>query len=227
MGRVAVLCVLGRGDYDGSDWFCVDELAVRQGLCGRIIMPERSSMNENEITSEVEAETETNEVEAPAEPSEAPDPVLAEETDNICEIFSITPWADGLSVAERQYLSGYLKLTTYPQGEVILKEGRREAYMCIIVAGQVDVVKDDYKKKKSLTTLNKGKSFGEMSLLDGEPRSATIIASEQTTVLVLKKNSLDKLIKDDPVLGSKFLLKLGKTLSRRLRLMDGKVLDMS
>ncbi len=149
------------------------------------------------------------------------------DVETILEVFSVTTWADGLSLEERKKFAGYLKFQVYPQGETILKEGTREAFMCIIIVGRVNILKDDdYNKKKTLSSLGKGKSFGEMSLLDGEPRSATVVASEITTVLRLTKESLLQLIKDDPALGAKLLLKLGKTLSQRLRLMDGKILAM-
>jgi CRP-like cAMP-binding protein len=99
--------------------------------------------------------------------------------------------------------------------------------MCIIVEGRVNVVKEDGEgHKKVLAAIAKGKAFGEMTLFDGEPRSASIVAEETTTLLVLTREKLQQLVEDHPRLGSRLLFKVGKIVSQRLRMTTGQLVDL-
>ncbi|CAK0763021.1 Cyclic AMP receptor-like protein [Gammaproteobacteria bacterium] len=146
--------------------------------------------------------------------------------DKRIDFLTQTPWANGMSHSEVQTLSSYMKVLQALKGEVILKEGGSESFMCIIVEGKVQVVKENTKNNpKVIATLNEGKSFGEMSIFDGEPRSAAVIAASDALLLTLTKGSLDRMLHEKPLIGVKLLFKLGRVLSQRLRLMDGKVVD--
>jgi CRP-like cAMP-binding protein len=62
-----------------------------------------------------------------------------------------------------------------------------------------------------------GKTFGEMSLIDGEPRSASAIALDDSKVLVLTEENFHRLVYQYPHLGAMVLLKLAQLMSQRLR----------
>jgi CRP-like cAMP-binding protein len=62
-----------------------------------------------------------------------------------------------------------------------------------------------------------GKSLGEMSMIDGEPRFASCIAAEVCQIAVLSRENLARIILEQPVLGSKILMELVLMLSQRLR----------
>lgn len=142
------------------------------------------------------------------------------------ELLSESPWAEGMSAHELQTISVYMKLVRIARGGTILKEGGSESLLSIIIKGKVQVMKENNKNQSTvIATLNAGKSFGEMSILDGEPHSADVVATEDVTLLVLTKEKLNLMINEKPSIGAKILLKLGKTLSQRLRLMDGKIVD--
>ena len=57
-----------------------------------------------------------------------------------------------------------------------------------------------------------------MSLIDGWPRSASAVAVEDSTMLVLTKDNFEHLLSDQPQLGSQILMKLAGLLSQRLRM---------
>ena len=73
--------------------------------------------------------------------------------------------------------------------------------------------------------MSPGKTFGEMSLVDGEPRSASVLADEKTTLIVLTADDFARLASEIPRLAIKVLLKISKLLSQRLRHTTGVLAD--
>jgi CRP-like cAMP-binding protein len=143
-----------------------------------------------------------------------------------CEMLSSTQWVSDMSWPEMQTLAAYLKAIKTPKGQVICHEGDYEPFLCIMVDGKVNVVKENNKKRQTvIAILNKGKTFGEMSIFDGEPRSASVVAAENSTLLVLNREGFDRLIHEKPGLAAKLLLKLGRMISQRLRVVSGKLVD--
>ena len=92
--------------------------------------------------------------------------------------------------------------------------------------GKVAVIKKDHgDETKRLGVIRPGKTFGEMSLLDGEPRSASVIAEETSTLIVLTAEDFARLSSELPKLAMKVLLKISKLLSQRLRQTSGMLAD--
>ena len=81
----------------------------------------------------------------------------------------------------------------YPAGTTVVREGEPGDSMGVIVAGAVDVCKG----KHVVATLTAGDYFGELALIDGEPRTATVVATEDLTLLTVKSEDFDVLL-DDP-----------------------------
>jgi CRP/FNR family cyclic AMP-dependent transcriptional regulator len=71
-----------------------------------------------------------------------------------------------------------------------------------------------------------GKTLGEMSMIDGEPRFATCIATERTVLAVLDREHLARIIVEQPMLGAKILMELVLMLSQRLRSTSGRLLQL-
>ncbi len=143
-----------------------------------------------------------------------------------CELFAATPFASGMNDYEIRTFASYLEIRFFLKGDNIMNEDDAESYMCIITEGQVNIVKgnstNDY---KTIATLGRGQSFGEMSLFDGQPRSAAAVASENTSLLVLKREYLCDMVRDMPSIAAKFTVKVGTILSQRLRIMDKKLIN--
>jgi CRP/FNR family transcriptional regulator, cyclic AMP receptor protein len=138
-----------------------------------------------------------------------------------------TQWASDFTWDELQTFATYLHRFRVAGGMNVFREGSPGDNMFILVEGRVNIVKDDIQgHHKVVTTIPKGKSFGEMALFDGEPRSATVMAAVDSTMLVLAKQNLLRLLDDHPQLGAKLLLKLGKLISQRLRATTGQLVDL-
>ena len=98
--------------------------------------------------------------------------------------------------------------------------------MCIVNSGKVSVLKSNQDfEKVEIATLQAGRTFGEMAVLDGERRSATCVAATDCNLLTLSKDSLDRMLLDVPATAAKVVRAVAISLSRRLRMADGKLVD--
>jgi len=142
------------------------------------------------------------------------------------EMLETTRWASEFSWKEIEIIAPYFIVSRIEKGTTIFQEGDRERYMGLVVSGKVQVIKKDTRlEDKFLSAIGKGNIFGEMMLIDGEPRSATIVACERTVLLTLSQENLDRLVREVPRLAAKLLWKLGRILSQRLRMTSGKLVD--
>lgn len=109
---------------------------------------------------------------------------------------------------------------SYPKGSVILFEDDPGDALYLVVEGQVKVVLiGEDGREVILSVLGPGTFFGEMSLLDDEPRSAHVIAMEDAAVLALRREDFQARLRASPEVAIALL----KELSRRLRRADEKI----
>jgi CRP-like cAMP-binding protein len=83
---------------------------------------------------------------------------------------------------------------------------------------------DRWNAQRLIAVVAPGQSFGEMSMIDGEPRFATCVAAEPCLIAVLSREDLARIILEQPTLGSKILMELVLMLSQRLRQTSNKLL---
>lgn len=115
-------------------------------------------------------------------------------------------------------LASYMKAYSAEPGDMIIREGDIDDFMLFIIEGRVSIVKtDSHGEKRPMTIVGPGGTLGEMSMIDGEPRFASCIALEATIFSVFSRDSMVKIILEEPALGSKILIKLVTLLSQRLR----------
>ena len=103
----------------------------------------------------------------------------------------------------------------FADGDVIVTEGDRGSEMFIIQEGKVEVSRVLSGQTRVLAILDRGEFFGEMSVLEGEPRSATVRAVGRTRVMVLKQGGLLLKIRRDPTFAIDMLLTLIRALATR------------
>jgi CRP-like cAMP-binding protein len=92
----------------------------------------------------------------------------------------------------------------YLPGELVVREGEPGEELFVIVEGEADVVIKTGDQTTPVATLKKGQFFGEMSLLTGAPRSATVQARSQLTVTVIGKNAMSQVVSRTPGLAEQF-----------------------
>lgn len=109
---------------------------------------------------------------------------------------------------------------TYPKENVIFFEQDEGDSLFIISRGSVKIAKiSDEGKEVILAILGPGEFFGDMSLLDNQPRSATVIAVEETEVSAIRRKEFLSQIQENPQLA----VKLMSVLSQRLREANRKI----
>ena len=127
---------------------------------------------------------------------------------------------------EYAVLVDYLSVTRVDEGAVVFREGERGAHMCLLLEGKLAVLKDTGNgEQKKVTDVNPGKLIGEISVMDGMPYSATVIASTPATLVLLSRENLTRICEEKPRVGNKLLWKIGPLLSLRLRQTTGKLVD--
>ena len=115
-------------------------------------------------------------------------------------------------------LSDKLKERVYPPNTAIVREGASGDAMFIIKNGKVEIRKKEQTLGVDLTiaTLGIGACFGEMALLTGNPRSATVMAVQATEVFVLEKKDFDALLIEHPLMS----MALNKIVAERIEEMN-------
>lgn len=89
----------------------------------------------------------------------------------------------------------------YAPGETIVKEGERSSSMFLVESGSVAVsIQGATGESRDLTVLDAGAAFGEISLLTGEPRTATVRAVSETTLVEIEKESFAPILREHPEL---------------------------
>ena len=144
-------------------------------------------------------------------------PVPTESKQALSTISQI-PIFDSLDGDEIKKLITHMGFFTAAAGDILFEEGEEGEHMCFIVSGAVDILKAvDDGGQVVLTTLKKGRSVGEMAVIDSLKRSATVKARVETNLLVISKTQFETLLKSQPVLGIKILMGIAQLLSQNLR----------
>ena len=139
-------------------------------------------------------------------------------TEEIAELLDKTQLADEFTWNQIVQISGFLTAFYADKGEVIYSEGDHDESMAIIAKGSIKITKtDNSNNTATLAQLHASQSLGEMALIDGEPRSADVIASTNAVLLILNKKSMNQLSRKYPPLGIALLWKIARTISQRLR----------
>jgi CRP-like cAMP-binding protein len=120
----------------------------------------------------------------------------------------------------------FMKVCSGGPGTVLCKEGDTDSFLGILIDGTATVLKSSSNGSQTVIgRLGKDKSFGEMSVLNREPRSATVVAESEVRLIVLPRGEFDRLLETQPKLATKFLLKIARLLSQRLRETTGQLAE--
>ena len=86
----------------------------------------------------------------------------------------------------------------YAAGEMIFEQGQPAHHLYVIVQGKVEVFMRADSSERPIAVLGEKECFGEMAILDDEPRSASIRALEPTVVIKIARESFAELIHERP-----------------------------
>ena len=106
-----------------------------------------------------------------------------------------------------------MKTKFYKKGDEIIKEGMLSDCAYIIESGRVEVSKQINGERQSIGVLKEGDIFGEMGLIDGLPRSASVVALEDSSISIITQETFNSLAQHN----AQALMPILKVLAKRLR----------
>ncbi len=125
-----------------------------------------------------------------------------------------------LDDAERADLAGRMRRRKYAAGDVLFQQGDPGGSCYVVIAGSVDVLVDAGGRHELAARLDVGTTFGELTILGLENRTATCVAAVETTVLELERAACEALLAERTPVARKFLGVLTRNLVLRLRHAD-------
>jgi hypothetical protein len=124
-------------------------------------------------------------------------PAAAESSPGSTQIV-VSPLFKDFSVEELVAVIGGLNLITFERGQVILREGEPGNSLFMLTSGTVKAFVKKEGKQVPIAELEEGAFFGEVSILTGRPRTATIVAKEHCELLELDRTTLDAITQTHP-----------------------------
>ena len=141
------------------------------------------------------------------------------------ELLRQTDLFQGLTPEELGKITGISAKEAHDAGAVVFEEGRTGEKFYLILKGEVRISKlIPGVGEEALVILKKGSYFGEMSLIDNQPRSAHAICNKPSELMVIEQADFEKLLQKDKELAYKLLWTFLRTLSRRLRETNDKIM---
>jgi signal-transduction protein with cAMP-binding, CBS, and nucleotidyltransferase domain len=125
------------------------------------------------------------------------------------DLLAQVPLLEGLSRRHLKQIAEHADEISFREREIIVEADQPGGTFYVIVEGQVRVVRGD----RTIARAGPGEFFGEISLLDGGPRTASVIAETPVVAIRLFKASFDKVVRDEPRVAGKILA----VVARRLR----------
>jgi CRP/FNR family transcriptional regulator, cyclic AMP receptor protein len=154
-----------------------------------------------------------------------PTPVPPSDRVGIAELRDVGVFG-GLNDEALQHLASSLKILKRGADELIFHEGDQAREFYVLLRGEVEIFKAlKGGAEARLATLSPGHWFGEMSVLDVQPRSASVRALSPCRLLVVTARDLDALYRRDLKSYTLVVLNVARELARRLRLVDELVAD--
>lgn len=139
---------------------------------------------------------------------------LEQDIDKKAELLQNVPLFAGLGISEIRSLAEVAMVRHVPTDAIILLAEEEGDTLFVIVHGRVKVtVMSEDGREVILSILKDGDIFGEMSLLDGKPRSASVISTEDTELIMLRRSEFLMHLARYPEMAAKML----STLASRLR----------
>ena len=121
------------------------------------------------------------------------------------------------SDAQLSHFVEFMHVERVGPGTIVVKQGQEGDGMYLVIEGEVRVRMIVGITETTLATLGAGEFFGEMSLFDSGPRSADVLANQESVLLKISNEAFDRLVKNAPQLAAPFLLGIGKSLAARIR----------
>ena len=136
---------------------------------------------------------------------------------------NVTLFAD-LSASELELITSHSVTKTYPKNCILINEGDHSDALYVILSGKVKVfVSGDDGREVTLNIQSVGEYFGELALIDDEPRSASVITLESSHLAMIAKKDFQQCLMENPAIA----LQLIRTQAKRIRALTENVKNLA
>ena len=144
----------------------------------------------------------------------------------ICDMLSESKLLSHLPYSDLESVARHFGILEIEQGQTIFNEGDDGTFMCIVYSGRVAIIKSDQNGREVvMASEGEGHTLGEMAVLDGERRSAACVAETDCILVTLSREAMDEMLEYQSRIGAKILRAIAVSLSRRMRMTAGKLVD--
>ena len=161
-------------------------------------------------------------VEIPEPPAESL-PASADERSQWLQALARVPLFEALDTDELEHLLAIAETRRWHADQLLFAENSREADFLVVLSGQLAVVRDGLE----LARLGAGEYVGELAFIDGRARSASVVAREDSAVLVIARDAFYQLLRRQPVMANKLLWHLGAHMASLIRELTSRVTRVS
>jgi len=141
---------------------------------------------------------------------------LRDDTSTTATRLAESPLFAGLSASELKTVEGMMHLRRYLAGEVVFDEGEEGQALYVVVSGTVAICRPGA-LDQPIAELGPGSHFGELALLDDDPRSAQARAGADCELAVFFRGDFERLLESHARIASRIALQLARILGQRLR----------
>lgn len=129
-----------------------------------------------------------------------------------------------LASSETEILTKHCTTRNYPANSILINEGDDTSSLYVIVEGEVKVfVNDEHGKEAILNIMGEGEYFGELALVDDAPRSASVMTTKPTKVMIITKADFKRCLNDNPDMAYSLI----RALSKQVRALTDSVKNLS
>lgn len=134
---------------------------------------------------------------------------------NKMKFLTLVPLFTGLTDRQLKKVGNRFISRDYEDGDYIVTQGKGAAGMFILVSGAAEAIVESMDGEKTVVnTFGETDFFGEIGLLDGGPRTASVVATKNTECLVLSREDFLAILKNDADMGVVVSVELAKRLRR-------------
>lgn len=148
--------------------------------------------------------------------------LLPYSSEKIAELLDRTPWSRVFSWQQLLVLAQHLRPYAVASGTTLFSEGDPGGSMGILIKGSIDV----FKSSQLIATLRCGRTYGEMSLIDRQPRSAEAVVHEDAELAIIDSLLFVGLMNNHPRIALNLVMTIAYFLSQSLRKTSGDFSEM-
>jgi CRP-like cAMP-binding protein len=146
--------------------------------------------------------------------------------DTLCGMLRKVKGFEDFGQPELASITRHMKAYRVPEGATISLEGDRNSHFSALIEGRICVYKEDSNNAvKLLSVISPGRIFGEISVIDDHPYSASLVAESDAIIMRMTQESFRQCVNENSAIGVRLLNLVAQLLCGRLRSASGQLVD--